>query len=129
MTWKIDGKARYTKTHEWVRMEGNEAVMGVSDYAQDKLSDVVFVDLPEAGRTVKKDSAFIVIESVKAAEDVFAPLSGTVSSVNPKLSHGPELVNKDPFGEGWLVRITPSDPDEMGSLMDAAEYTKYLESQ
>jgi glycine cleavage system H protein len=127
--WKIDGNARYTKTHEWVRMEGGAAVVGVSDYAQDKLSDVVFVDLPPEGKEVKKDSALLVIESVKAAEDVFAPVSGVVSEVNAKLSPNPELVNKDPFGEGWLVKIAPAAGGaETESLMDAEAYKAFLES-
>ncbi len=128
MSFKIDQKARYTRTHEWVRVEGKEAVAGVSDYAQDKLSDIVFVDLPAVGKQVKKDTAFLVIESVKAAEDVFAPLSGSVIAVNSAVSSKPELVNKDPFGEGWLVRIALSDPKEADALMDAAAYAKYLET-
>ena len=128
MAFKVDEKARYSKTHEWVRLEGGEAVVGVSDYAQDKLSDVVFVELPAAGKPVKKDSTFLVIESVKAAEDGFAPVSGTVASVNQKLDSNPELVNQDPFGEGWLVRIAVSDPRELDSLMDAAAYKAYLDT-
>ena len=128
MAFKVDPKARYAKTHEWVRVEGAEAVVGISDYAQDKLSDVVFVDLPAVGKQVKKDAAFLVIESVKAAEDVFAPVSGAVHSVNPALEKGPELVNKDPFGDGWLVRITLADPKELDTLMDATAYAAYLET-
>ncbi len=128
MAFKLDEKARYTRTHEWVRVEGTEAVVGISDYAQDKLSDVVFVDLPAAGKKTVKDAALLVIESVKAAEDVFSPVSGTVSAVNSKLGATPELVNKDPFGEGWLVRITLSDPSEVGSLMDAVAYKAYVET-
>jgi glycine cleavage system H protein len=127
--FKIDEKARYAKTHEWMRLEGGIVVVGVSDYAQDKLSDIVFVDLPPVGKEVKKDSAFLVIESVKAAEDVFAPVSGVVTEVNADLSPHPELVNKDPFGQGWLVRIKPADANEAGSsLMDAKAYKAYLES-
>ncbi len=128
MAFRVDEKARYTKTHEWVRLDGKEAVVGVSDYAQDKLSDVVFVDLPPVGKQAVKEAALLVIESVKAAEDVFAPVSGTVSAVNGKLGAAPELVNKDPFGEGWLVRLTPSNPSELDSLMDAAAYQAYVET-
>jgi glycine cleavage system H protein len=128
MPFKIDQNARYARTHEWVRVEGTEAVMGVSDYAQDKLSDVVFVDLPAVGKQVKKEAPFLVVESVKAAEDVFAPVSGTVSAVNGALSANPELLNKDPFGEGWLARITMSSSKELDTLMDAAAYGKYLET-
>ena len=128
MAFKVDEKARYAKTHEWVRVEGAEGVVGVSDYAQDKLSDVVFVDLPAAGKAARKEAALLVIESVKAAEDVFSPVSGTVSAVNPALGASPELVNKDPYGEGWLVRITLSDPSELAALMDADAYRKFLDT-
>ena len=128
MSYRFDEGALYTKTHEWVRRDGAEAVVGVTDYAQQKLSDVVFVDLPEAGREVKKDAAFAVIESVKAAEDIMAPLSGKVSAVNPRLAKSPELVNSDPFGQGWLVRIAPSDGGETASLMKPAEYKAYVET-
>jgi glycine cleavage system H protein len=128
MAFKIDEKARYSQTHEWVRVEGNTAIVGVSDYAQDKLSDVVFVDLPAVGKSIEKDAQLLVIESVKAAEDVFTPVSGTVSALNEKLGSAPELVNRDPFGEGWLVRVTMSNVKELDALMDAAAYGKYLET-
>lgn len=128
MAWKVDQKVRYSKTHEWVRVEGSEAVVGVSDYAQDKLSDVVFVDVPSAGKQVKRDGVLLVIESVKAAEDVFSPVSGTVSAVNTALQATPELVNKDPFGQGWLVKITMSDAKEVDALMDASAYEEYLKT-
>jgi glycine cleavage system H protein len=125
MDHKVDQKARYAKTHEWVRIEGAEAVMGISDYAQNKLSDVVFVELPAVGKELKAGAACMVIESVKAAEEVFAPVSGTVVGLNPALEKSPELVNSDPFGAGWLVRVKLSAPGEAGSLMDAAAYTAY----
>ncbi len=128
MAYRFDEKVRYSKTHEWVRVEGAEAVVGISDYAQDKLSDVVFVDLPAVGKELKKETACMVIESVKAAEEVFAPVSGSVIARNEKLVKSPELVNKDPFGEGWLVRVRMSDPQEPDSLMDAAAYRKLLET-
>jgi glycine cleavage system H protein len=128
MAFKVDERARYAKTHEWVRAEGAEAVVGVSDYAQDKLSDVVFVDLPAVGKAAAKGAALLVIESVKAAEDVFSPVSGTVSAVNSALGASPELVNNDPFGDGWLVRITLSDPSEVAGLMDGDAYRKYVET-
>jgi glycine cleavage system H protein len=128
MAFRVDEKARYTRTHEWVRADGAEAVVGITDYAQDKLSDVVFVDLPPLGKQAVKEAALLVIESVKAAEDVFAPASGAVSAVNGKLASAPELVNKDPFGEGWLVRMTLSAPSELDSLMDAAAYRAYVET-
>ena len=128
MASKVDQGVRYSKTHEWVRVEGREAVVGVSDYAQDKLSDVVFVDVPSVGTQVKKDGALLVIESVKAAEDVFSPVSGAVSAVNAALQATPELVNTEPFGQGWLVKIMMSDPKEVESLMDASAYEEYLKT-
>ena len=126
MEYRVEEGVRYTRTHEWVRREGTEAVVGISDYAQDKLSDVVFVDLPAAGKELKAGASFLVIESVKAAEEVFAPLSGTVSARNERLVKEPELVNKEPFAEGWLVRVKIADPKELDSLMDAAAYRALL---
>jgi glycine cleavage system H protein len=126
MDYRFDEKARYTKSHEWARVEGAEAVVGISDYAQHTLSDVVFVDLPAVGKELQREAACMVIESVKAAEDVFAPVSGTVSGRNEKLAKQPELLNTDPFGEGWLVRVKLSDPKELDSLMDAAAYRAYV---
>jgi glycine cleavage system H protein len=125
MEHKVDQKARYSKTHEWVRVEGGEAVIGISDYAQDKLSDVVFVELPSVGKELKAGAACMVIESVKAAEEVFAPVSGSVVARNESLERSPELVNSDPFGNGWLARVKLSAPAEVDSLMDAAAYTAY----
>ena len=126
MDYRFDEKARYSKSHEWARVEGAEAVIGISDYAQHKLSDVVFVDLPAIGKELRKDAACMVIESVKAAEDVFTPVSGTVSGRNEKLAKQPELLNSDPFGEGWLVRVKLADAKELDSLMDAAAYRAYV---
>ncbi len=126
MEYKVDEGLRYAKTHEWVRVEGGEAVVGISDYAQNKLSDIVYVELPENGRDVRTGSACMVIESVKAAEEVFAPVSGVVVARNEALEKTPEQVNKDPFGGGWLVRVKLSDARELDSLMDAAAYRKLL---
>jgi glycine cleavage system H protein len=128
MEYRFDAAARYARTHEWVRVEGSEAVVGVSDYAQHSLSDVVFVDVPAAGATLTRDKPFTVIESVKAAEDVIAPVTGTVTAKNPRLEKEPELVNKDPFGDGWLVRVKLADAKELDALMDAAAYRKFVES-
>jgi len=131
MEHRFDETARYAKTHEWVRVEGTgaaaEAVIGVSDYAQEKLSDVVFVELPAPGKPLEREKPFTVIESVKAAEDVIAPVSGTVIAANPKLEKSPELVNKDPYGDGWIVRVKLADVAELSSLMDATAYRAYLE--
>lgn len=126
MEYQVDEKARYAKTHEWVRVQDGEAVIGLSDYAQNKLSDVVFVELPTLGKELRAGSACMVIESVKAAEEVFAPVSGPVTARNEKLEKAPELVNKDPFGEGWLVKVKLGDPKELDSLMDAAAYRKLM---
>jgi glycine cleavage system H protein len=128
MEYRFDETVRYSKTHEWVRVEGGEVVMGITDYAQDKLSDVVFVDLPAVGKELKKETACLVIESVKAAEEVFAPVSGAVTTRNEKLVKAPELVNKDPYGEGWLIRVRMSDATELDSLMDLASYRKLVET-
>ncbi len=126
MDYKVDAQVRYAKTHEWVRIEGAEAVIGISDYAQNKLSDIVFVEVPELGKELKAGAPCMVIESVKAAEEVFAPVSGSVTARNEALEKKPEVVNTDPFGEGWLVRVKLSAPAEVSGLMDAAAYTAYL---
>jgi glycine cleavage system H protein len=128
MDYAVDEKLRYAKTHEWVRVEGAEAVVGISDYAQNHLSDVVFVELPDVGKELRAGTACLVIESVKAAEEVFAPVSGAVSGRNEKLEKLPELVNKDPYGEGWLVRVKLGSPAEVDGLMDAAAYRTFLQT-
>jgi glycine cleavage system H protein len=126
MDSKVDQGVRYSKTHEWVRVEGGEAVIGISDYAQNKLSDIVFVELPAMGRELKAGAACMVIESVKAAEEVFAPVTGTVTARNEALAKNPELVNSDPFGKGWLLRVKLASPAEVNALMDAAAYTSFV---
>ena len=128
MEYRFDAGARYARSHEWVRVEGGEAVIGVSDYAQHSLSDVVFVETPAPGAALVRGTAFTVIESVKAAEDVIAPVSGVVTSKNVRLEKEPELINRDPFGEGWLVRVKLSDPKELDSLMDEAAYRTFVAS-
>jgi len=129
MPFKFDPQARYAKTHEWARIEGDLVVVGISDYAQDALSDVVFVELPAIGSTVSAGSAVAVVESVKAAEDVYSPVSGEVVAVNEKLVERPELVNADPYGEAWFFKVRPNDPGELDGLMDAAAYEAFLASQ
>ncbi len=119
---------KYAETHEWVKMEGDLAVIGISDYAQDALGDVVFVELPKVGATFNARAAFGVVESVKAASDIYAPISGTVAAVNEKLSNAPETLNKDALGEGWIVKLRPSNPSEMDNLLDAATYQKKIEA-
>ena len=126
MPFRIEDSVRYAKTHEWVRVDGNEAVIGISDYAQDRMSEVVFVDLPAVGKAASKEGALLVIESVKTSEDVFSLVSGTVSAVNHALSASPKLVNKNPLGKGWLLEINLADAKELDSLMNAGAYRALL---
>jgi glycine cleavage system H protein len=113
---------RYSKEHEWVRVDGAQATIGITSFAADELGDIVFVELPEPGAEIRQFGTFGVIESVKAVSDLYAPVSGEVTEVNEALRDRPELVNGDPFGEGWIARLTLSDPAELDGLMDAAAY-------
>jgi len=119
---------KYHAEHDWAKIEGEEATFGVTWYAQDALGEVVFYDPPEVGATVSKDHAYTEVESVKAVSDVFAPLSGEITAVNDKLGDSPELINSDPYGDGWHVKVKLSDPGELESLMDADAYQKLLSS-
>lgn len=121
-----DPDVKYQKSHEWARKDGTLFTVGISDYAQDSLGDVVFVELPEKGKVVQKGEAFGVVESVKAASDVYAPLSGTIVEVNTKLKEDPALVNKEPFGAGWFVKIQASNPSEYEELLSATEYEAFV---
>ncbi len=116
----------YSKDHEWVRREGNDAVIGVTDYAQHELGDVVFVDLPAVGKELKKGDPAANIESVKAVSDVYSPVTGKVIEANAKLGDNPELVNQDPFGEGWIFKISIGQVSELNELMDQKKYEEYL---
>jgi glycine cleavage system H protein len=118
----------YHPEHDWARVEGDEAVLGITWYAQDSLGEVVFYDPPELGAAVAKDAAYAEVESVKAVSDVIAPLSGEIVAVNEALAEAPERINEDPYGEGWLVRLRLADPAEAETLLGAAEYRKLLES-
>ncbi|GMR03053.1 MAG: glycine cleavage system protein GcvH [Acidimicrobiia bacterium] len=113
---------KYAENHEWVRVDGTLVRMGISDYAQDALGDIVFVELPEVGRRVTTGEAFAEVESTKSVSDVYAPVSGTVVESNPALEDTPELVNSDPYGDGWFVVIEASDLSELDNLMDVARY-------
>ncbi|MHB2156296.1 glycine cleavage system protein GcvH [Calditrichota bacterium GD2] len=117
---------KYTEDHEWTKIEGDVAIVGITDYAQGELGDVVFVELPETGDTVSKGDTFGTIEAVKAVADLFAPLSGEIIEVNEKLGAEPETINKDPYGEGWMVKIKLSDPGEVNDLMDAETYKEKI---
>lgn len=119
-------KHRYTNDHEWVSMQGLIATIGITDYAQEQLGDVVFVELPKVGAQLRAGEAFGSIESVKAVNDLLAPVSGEVTEINGTLASSPETVNKDPFGAGWLVKLRFSKPEEITVLMDAAGYESYV---
>lgn len=117
---------KYSKEHEWVLVEGTVATVGITDYAQDQLGDIVFVELPAIGDKVSKEDAFGVVESVKAVSDIYAPVSGKVLEVNDDLPENPEMLNEDAYGDGWIIKIEMSDPDELADLMNAAEYEEYV---
>ena len=118
---------RYTSDHEWVRLEGDRVRIGITDYAQDALGDVVFIELPQVGATVKLDESFSEVESTKSVSDVYAPLAGTIVEVNTDLADAPERINEDPYGDGWICLIEPEDSSSYDSLMDAAAYRELTE--
>ena len=117
---------RYAEDHEWVKSEGDTAKIGISDYAQDQLGDVVFVELPQVGDVFEKGAEFGTVESVKAVSELYIPVGGEVVAVNTALEEAPELVNTDPYGEGWMVAVKPSDPAQIDALMDKAAYLAAL---
>ena len=117
---------KYTKEHEWAKIEGKVATIGISDYAQKELGDIVFVELPPVGTAVERDKEMTTIESVKAASDIFAPVSGKIIEVNTGLDEQPELVNKEPYGRGWIVKIEMSNAEEAAGLMSAGNYEKLV---
>jgi glycine cleavage system H protein len=120
---------KFTKDHEWVRQDGDAAVIGITDHAQNALGDVVFVELPEVGREVAAGEACAVVESVKAASDVYAPIAGRVVEVNAALAEDPALINQDPAGQGWFFKIEPKDPAEIAALLDEVAYARFVESE
>lgn len=121
---------RYSREHEWVSVEdGDSGLIGITDFAQNELGDVVYVEAPEVGEKISKDDPFGAVESVKAVSDLYAPVSGTVTEVNDALPDTPELINEDPYGEGWIIKVTLSDPDELDDLMTPEEYTEYCEGE
>ncbi len=117
---------RYTKDHEWVRIDGDAATVGITDYAEKQLGDIVFVELPEAGKTLEQFATFGVVESVKAVSDLFAPISGEVIEANDALAASPELVNGEPYGGGWMIRIRVANQEELDGLLDAAAYDSLI---
>jgi glycine cleavage system H protein len=124
---EYDQTCRYQESHEWIRIEGDEAVIGISDYAQSELNDVVYVDLPEVGDSLAQGDEFGSVESVKAASELYMPMSGEIIAINEALDEEPELVNSAPFGEGWMLRIRLADPSEAAKLLDAAGYRALVE--
>lgn len=126
----VPGDLKYTKSHEWIRVEGDGSlVIGITDHAQDLLGDMVYVEVPDVGRSLEAEEACAVVESVKAASDVYAPVSGQVTAANAALADAPETVNKDPYGDGWLMKLAPTDRSELEQLMDAAAYEELLKSE
>lgn len=123
------GEVRYSKTHEWARKEGDVFVIGISDYAQNTLSDIVYVELPAIGDTVTQGESFGVVESVKAAADVNAPVSGKVVAINKTLEDTPEVVNEDPMGNGWLMKVQADDPAEWTQLLDSQSYADFVAAE
>ena len=125
----IPDDLKYTKDHEWARQKGAKVLVGITDFAQDQLGDVVFVELPAVGDEVKKGESFGVVESTKAVSELFAPISGKVVEVNDPLVEAPESINEDPYEEGWMIAIEPSDPRELAALLDAKAYKAHVDEQ
>jgi glycine cleavage system H protein len=122
----VPGELKYTKDHEWIRIEGDLAFVGITDFAQGELGDVVFVEIETVGETLEKEEVFGTIEAVKTVSDLFMPLSGEILELNPLLEETPDVVNKDPYGKGWMVKVKISDPSEAGDLLSAEQYTALL---
>jgi glycine cleavage system H protein len=124
----IPSDLRYSTDHEWVRVDGDIVTIGITEYAQDALGDVVFVELPEAGASVTAGATFSEVESTKSVSDIYAPVTGAISAVNETLESAPELLNSDPYGDGWICRIQMTDPSELDGLMDADAYRALTEA-
>ena len=123
---RYDEECRYNEEHDWIRVEGDEGLVGITDYAQDQLSNVVFVELPEIGDELQQGDVFAVVESVKAASECYSPASGTIIAINEELLEAPELVNEEPYTDGWFVRIALDDPSEVDALLHAQEYAAHV---
>ena len=126
---EIPAGLKYSKEHEWVATEETVATIGITDYAQDQLGEIVYVELPAVGDKISKDDAFGVVESVKAVSDIYAPVSGTVVEVNQELPESPEMINEDPYGDGWLVKVKVSDAAELDDLLDHEEYEELVAAE
>ena len=127
--YEIPDALRYSQEDEWIRDDGDQIVIGITDYAQQQLGDIVFVELPEVGSTIERGEAFGVIESVKAVSDLFAPITGEVLEVNGELGERPEAVNEDCYGDGWILAVMPSDPEDAKALLDAQAYRKHVDER
>lgn len=123
---QIPGNLKYTKDHEWAKIEGNIATIGITDFAQSELGDIVYVELPEVGAQTKQGESFGTIEAVKAVSDMFSPLTGEVAEVNTSLSDKPEVINKDPYGDGWIIKIKFSNKTEVDNLLDKSKYEELI---
>jgi len=117
---------RYTKDHEWIRLEGNTAIIGITEFAQKELGDIVYVEIETVGKSLAAETVFGTVEAVKTVSDLYLPVAGTITEVNPALAGAPELVNSDPYGEGWMVKMTVKDPTDLDKLMDAAAYANIV---
>lgn len=126
---KVANDLRYTKTHEWVRIEDNDATVGITDYAQEQLTDIVYVEMPEVGAEAVRGQEIGVVESCKIASELYAPVSGSVTAVNEQLADAPELVNNDPYGEGWILKIKMTNPSEADSLLDPKAYEAHVAAE
>ncbi|RMG71257.1 MAG: glycine cleavage system protein GcvH [Nitrospirae bacterium] len=120
---------KYHREHTWVRVSGNKATIGITDYAQDQLGDIVYIDLPDVDTEIEKDTEFTEIESTKATSSVVAPVSGTIVEVNEELDEAPEIINESPYDKGWIVVVEMSDPSEIDDLLDSADYERYVEEE
>lgn len=125
----IPKELKYSSEHEWIRVEGNIGTVGITSYAQEQLGDIVFVELPETGKEVNKMEAVAVVESVKAASDIYTPVSGRITEVNEELNDSPSLINEDPYGKGWIFKIELRDPRELDELLSAEEYEKLTKEE
>ena len=120
----LPANLKYTKDHEWILLEGNTATVGITDFAQSELGDIVYVEVETVGKPLTAESVFGTVEAVKTVSDLYLPVAGTINELNPKLGNAPELVNQDPYGEGWMVKMTVNNPADVEALMDAAAYEK-----
>jgi glycine cleavage system H protein len=124
----IPENLKYTKDHEWIKVDGNLAIVGITDYAQGELGDIVFIEIETVGENLGKEEVFGTIEAVKTVSDLFMPAGGTIEEVNPELENSPDLVNKDPYGKGWLIKVKLNDSSELNQLLDAKDYAQLINS-